>query len=413
MSLAVGTPPPPLWNRHTVTEQEAPMDERHRDDLIRAVRDLAPELSTRAGDIEQARELPADLLDRLRAAGCFRMFVPRSHGGYEADLRTGLTVLETLARADGSTGWTVMIGAETPHLLAMLPRERFDKVYADGPDVVVAGGFAPQGRAELADGGYLVDGRWAFASGARHADWIFGNCVLTGDGQPLPGPTGRPPETRSMLFPAERVTVLDTWHTLGLRGTGSDDVVLDGLFCPAEESFDLFTGVPCVPGPGFVAPLVHFVLHLGAVAVGIAGGALDDMTALLADGRQRLYARTPLADSPAVRERLGRADLNVRAARALLHALADDLWAACAGDPAALVALHPTISASLPWVTEVCAAAVDTCYRAAGGGAARDSSPVQRRFRDIHTFAQHAAAAEGWLGNNGAQLLGRPVELAY
>ncbi|MFJ6199323.1 acyl-CoA dehydrogenase family protein [Micromonospora sp. NPDC092111] len=389
------------------------MDDRQRADLLHAVRRLAPELTARAGEIEQAREIPADLLDALRAAGCFRMFVPREHGGYDADLRTGLTVLETLARADGSTGWTVMIGAETPHLLALLPRERFDKLYADGPDVVVAGGFAPQGRAEPADGGYRVNGRWAFASGSRHADWIFGNCLLTVDGQPLPGEDGRPPATRSMLFPASRVTVLDTWQVLGLRGTGSHDVLVDDAFCPAEQSFDLFTGTPCVPGPGFVAPLVHFVLHLGAVAVGIARGALDDTTALLADGRQRLYARTPLADSPAVRERLGRADLNVRAARALLHALADDLWAACADDPAAIPDLHPTVSAALPWVTEVCAAAVDTCYRAAGGGAARDSSVLQRRFRDIHTFAQHAAAAEGWLASNGARLLGRPVELAY
>ncbi|MEV0006027.1 acyl-CoA dehydrogenase family protein [Micromonospora sp. NPDC050980] len=168
-----------------------------------------------------------------------------------------------------------------------------------------------------------------------------------------------------------------------------------------------------MPGPGFVAPLVHFVLHLGAVAVGVAQGALDDLTALVGDGRQRLYARQPLADAPAFRIQLGRAELQVRAARALVHSLADELWTACAENPAAVAALHPTISASLPWVTELATAAVDTCYRLAGAGAARDLSPIQRRFRDIHTFGQHAAAAEGWLGNNGARLLGRPVELAY
>ncbi|SBT49277.1 acyl-CoA dehydrogenase family protein [Micromonospora narathiwatensis] len=385
----------------------------HRPDLLTAVRELAPELTARAEEIERARELPTDLLDRLRDVGCFRMFVPRSHGGYEVDLRTGMTVLEALARADGSTGWTVMIGSETPHLLALLSRDRFDKFYAAGPDLVVAGGFAPQGRAELDDGGFRVSGRWAFASGCRHADWIFGNCLVTADGQPIPGADGQPPETRSMLFPADRVTVEDTWHVLGLRGTGSHDVLVESAFCPTEESFDLFTGTPCVPGPGFVAPLAHFVLHLGAVAVGIAQGALDDMTALLGDGRQRLYARQPLADSPAFRVQFGRADLNVRAARALLASLADELWTACTRDPERIAVLHPTISASLPWVTEQAIAAVDTCYRAAGGGAARDSSPIQRRFRDIHTFAQHAAAAEGWLGNNGARLLGRPAALAY
>ncbi|MGC4808502.1 acyl-CoA dehydrogenase family protein [Micromonospora sp. DT233] len=390
------------------------MDDQDRTRLIGAVRELAPELRRRAEEIEAARELPADLLAQLRAAGCFRMFVPRSHGGYEADPHTGLAVLEELARADGSTGWTVMIGAETPHLLALLPRDRFDKLYAQGPDVVVAGGFAPQGRAELADGGFQVTGRWGFASGARHADWIFGNCLLTGDGQPLPGPDGQPGQLRSMLLPAHQVTVPDTWHSLGLRGTGSHDVQVDWVFCPVEQSFDLFTGTPCVPGPGFVAPLAQFVLHLGAVAVGIAQGALDETVAQLGGGRQRLYARQSLADSPAFRVQLGRTDLTVRAARALLRSLADELfWAACDNDPAAIDALRPRISASLPWVTQAATAAVDACYRAGGGGAARDSSPVQRRFRDMHTFGQHAAAAEGWLGNNGAQLLGRPVELAY
>ncbi len=390
------------------------MDDQDRTRLIDAVRELAPELGRRAAEIEAARELPADLLDRLRAAGCFRMFVPRSHGGYGADPRTGLAVLEALARADGSTGWTVMIGAETPHLLAMLPRDRFDELYAQGPDVVVAGGFAPQGRAEPSDGGFRVTGRWGFASGSRHADWIFGNCVLTEDGQPLPGPDGQPAQVRSMLLRVDQVRVEDTWHSLGLRGTGSHDVVIDSVHCPAGRSFDIFSGPPCVPGPGFVAPLSQFVLHLGAVAVGIAQGALDDMVALLDAGRQRLYARQSLADSPAFRVQLGRADLYVRAARTLLRSLADDLLGAAeAGDPAAVDALRPVISASLPWVTEAATAAVDACYRSAGGGAARDSSPIQRRFRDIHTFGQHAAAAEGWLGNNGAHLLGRPVELAY
>ena len=256
-----------------------------------------PTITARVDEIEPAgarcRRICSRSSRRRAASGCSSR---AATAGTRADTRTGMAVLESLARADGSTGWTVMIGAETPHLLAMLPRERFDKLYADGPDVVVAGGFAPQGRAELADGGYRVTGRWAFASGARHADWIFGNCLLTADGQPLPAEPGRPPETRSMLFPASRVTVPDTWHVLGLRGTGSHDVVVDDVFCPAEESFDLFTGVPCVPGPGFVAPLVHFVLHLGAVAVGIAQGALDETAALATDGR-----RTPVRPDPAGR----------------------------------------------------------------------------------------------------------------
>ncbi|MGK4005682.1 acyl-CoA dehydrogenase family protein [Sorangium sp. So ce1036] len=375
--------------------------------LLQAVRDLAPGISARSTEIEAARRIPADLLDELKAAGCFRMFLPRSHGGYEVDVRTGMEVLETLARADGATGWTVMIGSESPHLFALLPRERFDAIYAGGPDVIIGGGFNAQGEADAAAGGYRVTGRWSFASGCEHASFLFGNCVLTDGGRPLPGPMEGVPATRAMLFPASEVRILDTWSVLGLRGTGSHDIAVEAAFCPAERSFDIFQGTPAVASPGFVAPVLHFVLHMGAVAVGIAQGALDDTVALATSGKKRLYARAALAESPVFQVHLGRAATSVRAARALLRETGDAFWAACVNDPAAALGLAPQISAALAWVTETAARAVDACYQAGGGGVARDASPLQRRFRDMHTFSQHAAAAEGWLGQAGAALLGQ------
>ncbi|GAA4964736.1 acyl-CoA dehydrogenase family protein [Actinoplanes utahensis] len=377
-------------------------------DLVSRARTMAPSLRARAAEFDEARRLPDDLIAELRAAGLLRMFVPRSHGGHEIDLRTGMAVLEALATADPAVGWTVMIGSETPQLLAFLARDTFDKMYAAGPDVVVAGGFNPQGTATRTADGYLTDGRWAFASGSTHADWLFGNCVV------LPAePSTAAPELRSMLVPASQARIVDTWHVLGLRGTGSHDIEIRDIPVPDEHTFDLFAGVSCIPGPGYVAPLMHFVLHLGAVAVGIAQGALDATTSLASEGKQRLYAKARLADSPLFQTDLGRADVTVRAARALLESTADELWTRCASDPATVPAIGPRISATLAWVTEAASAAVDACYRAGGGQAARDSSPLQRRFRDMHTFSQHAAAAEGWLTGHGSAMLGTPTPLSY
>ncbi|RKR90625.1 alkylation response protein AidB-like acyl-CoA dehydrogenase [Micromonospora pisi] len=389
------------------------MDEDAGRRVLTAVRELAPTIGDWAAEIDLARRLPPDLLAELVAAGCFRMFVPRSHGGYQVDALTGMTVLEELARADPSTGWTVMLGSEAPFLLALLGQDQFDKVYADRPDVIVAGGFNPQGQARAVDGGYQVTGRWAFASGCEHADWIFGNCVvLDENGVPRPGPVEGMPQTRGMLFPAAEVEIVDTWRVLGLRGTGSHDIVLASAFCPDTRTFDIFGGRPSVPAPHLVAPLVQFVLHLGAVAVGIAQGALDELTRL-ALGKQRLYASSSLADSLVFQLHLGRAETSVRAARALLRDLAAEFTASVATDPAAVPGFNPAAAGALAWVTEVAVAAVDTCYRAGGGGVARDSAPLQRRFRDIHTFSQHAAAAEGFLGTYGSALLGRPVAIGY
>ncbi|WP_437737026.1 acyl-CoA dehydrogenase family protein [Sorangium sp. So ce1335] len=377
--------------------------------VLQAVRDLAPTIAARGAELDEARRLPADLLGELKAAGCFRMFLPRSHGGYDVDLRTGMDVLETLARADGATGWTVMLGSESPPLFALLSRERFDAVYASGPDVIIAGAFNAQGEAHATEGGYRVTGRWGFASGCQHADWLFGNCVIMDGGRPRMGAGGDVPEMRGMLFPAGEVRILDTWSVLGLRGTGSHDIAVEGAFCPAENSVDIFQGQPSVPGPSFVAPVQHFVLHMGAVAVGIAQGALDDAVTLATSGKKRLYARAELAGSPVFQVHLGRAEMSVRAARALLRDTADEFWDACVNNPGAAMAMAPRISGALAWVTEVAARAVDACYNAGGGGAARNASSLQRRFRDIHTFSQHAAAAEGWFGQAGAALLGRPT----
>jgi alkylation response protein AidB-like acyl-CoA dehydrogenase len=377
--------------------------------LLDAARDMAPVITARAADTEAGRRLPLDLLGQLKQAGFFRMFLPRSHGGLEVDLRTGNEVLETLARADGSSGWTVMLGSESPHLFSLLPRERFDAIYSGGPDVIMGGAFNAQGQAVVEKGGYRVTGRWGFATGCQHADWLFGNCVILKDGQPLPGAMPGVPLMRGMLLPASEVRILDTWNVLGLKGTGSHDIVMEGLFCPEEQSLDIFTGTPCVRTPGFVSPLAHFVLHMGAVVLGIAQGALDDLVKLAGTGKRRLYARTSLAESPVFQLQLGRLDMDVRAARALLRDASDEFWAACVNDPAAAAAITPRLSSTLAWVTETAASVVGTCYQAGGASSLRDGSSLQRRFRDVHTFRQHAAAAEGWFGQAGASLLGQPT----
>ena len=377
--------------------------------LLDTARDLAPTLAARAEEIENGRELPVDLVKELKTAGFFRMFTPRSHGGLETDLRTGLDVLEALARADAATGWTVMIGAETPQLLSLLDRERFDELYAGSPDVVVAGGFNAQGTAEPVAGGYRVSGRWAFASGSGHADHLFGNCVLTDGG--VPRVVDGVPALRAVLLPGAEV--LDTWRVLGLRGTGSNDIAVADAVAPERDTFDVFTGVPCVAGPLYTAPLVHFVLHMAAVAVGTAQGAVDDVVALATGGKHRLYAKAALLDSPVFQVHLGRAEAGVRAARALLREVAGEFWVRATADPASVGPASPEASATLAWITETCVSAVDTCYRLGGGGAARDSSSLQRRFRDVHTMGQHAGSAEGWLGTGGTALLGADAGLAY
>src|SRR5262249_23339390 len=160
---------------------------------------------------------------------------------------------------------------------ALLPRHRFDQIYAEGPDVIIGGGFAPRGQAEVVEGGYRVNGRWAFASGCQHSRWLVGNCVVTEKGQARPGLLPGGPEIRAMLFRTDQVKIMDTWYVNGLRGTGSQDIEVKDLEISADDTLDIFLGQACLPGPLYKAPVVSFALHIGAVALGIARRAIADI----------------------------------------------------------------------------------------------------------------------------------------
>lgn len=367
--------------------------------VLAAVHDLVPTITARADEIEAARRIPDDLVGALRDAGIFRMLVPPSHGGLGVDYPTSVEVLRTLARADGAVGWSLMIGAETPQLLSLLPRPAFDRIYEDGPDVTCGGAFAPKGLAESVDGGYRASGRWGFASGCEHSDWLFGNCIVP------PVDPGGAPVMRCTLFRRTEWQILDTWDTIGLAGTGSHDIAIEDAFVPEEHTFDLFGGVPNVDGPAFTAPLLQFNMHIGAVALGIAEGAHTELVELAGTGRTRLYGRSAMADSELFQYRLGRCQADLRAAEALLLRQVEDYWrVALAGT--ATPDLQTPVRQAVAWVVETSAAAVEACYTAAGGSAVYRTSPMQRRLRDIRTLTQHAAVQEGTFATSGAALLG-------
>ena len=229
--------------------------------VLQAVRQLAPSILDRAGEIEAGRRMPPDLLDQLRAAGCFRLVRPATHGGLEASIPDAMRALESLARADASVAWTVMIGAGSWIDLAHLPRETFDALYATNPDAITAGVFNPTASVVPVDGGYRVDGRWSFASGCEHADVLFGNGVE--------GIVDGMPQLRGAVFAPGDVTIEDTWSVSGLCGTGSHHFHVDGTVVPAERTYDPMGGEPCID-----ALIVHlpppavFSLVMASVALG-------------------------------------------------------------------------------------------------------------------------------------------------
>jgi indole-3-acetate monooxygenase len=381
--------------------------------LLADIHELAPVITSRAAEIEQGRQIPADLMDTLRSIGVFRMFAPRSHGGMELDLPRGLRVVEILSRIDGSVGWVAMIGGGSAIFASLLPRDLYDSIYRDGPDVVFGGSAQPAGAAESIDGHWRVNGRWPFASGCQHADWLFGLCVMKKDGKPLPGAAEGAPMIRGCVLPARDWRIEDTWHVAGLKGTGSHHIVLEDALVPAENFFDLAEGTPCIPGPLYSAVRQLIPIFHGAADLGMAQGALSDLVELANAGWQQQRATKPVRESEIFQYELGRIEADLRAAQAFFHAQANSHWRHAVAGTLKDEALFTESTQSGIWITTACTRIADACFALGGGVALYESSPLQRRMRDLHASAQHAAVQQRHYVSAGTLLLGNAARTPW
>ena len=346
------------------------------------VRALLPEISARAEEIEQARAVPRDLAEKLRSAGVFRRYVPRSHGGDEMWPDEGLTVIEELARADASVAWVAAVGSEGPSFYAYLPPETYDKIFADGPDVIHSGVINPTGKAVRDKGGYRFSGRWSFASGSNNADYICIHGVLDG------GERRRAARTRLGVVPASQVQIDDVWHVSGLKGTSSNDVVVNDLFIP-DEWTGTFAELPKVARH----PLdqrqlcARFGSEFAAVAVGIAQAALDDITDI-ARNKVPATSRSKLAEDPVAQYMAGQLATDLYMARTLLHQVARDDQASVPFGPPDNTATVIR-RARLSRAASVAASVVEGAYSVSGTTGLFESCPLQRRLRDVRAVTQH------------------------
>jgi alkylation response protein AidB-like acyl-CoA dehydrogenase len=374
--------------------------------LLDGIRDLAPAIEAGALEMERARRIPTALLEQLRSLGVFRMLVPRSHGGYAFPYPLSIEVLIETAAADGSTGWTVMIGSHAPLMFSQLPQTTFDEIYSRGPDVIIAGSSSPRGTLERVNDDYRASGRWNFATGCQHADWMFGVCRQAREQDPAK----ESQDAESLHFvvlPAAQWEVVDTWHTAGLRGTGSHDITLPSTLVNAEHTSQIRRdGSSNSPERELMFSAEQKIMHVAAVSVGIATGALRDLTSLAKTGKRRVYTADSLADTPLFQHRLGHAEADVHSARAYLRELAQEFWTDLQRSSVHPLFITRALQASA-WIVETCTRAVDACYQAAGGVAVYESSPLQRRLRDIHTLSQHVLVQEGYFTAAGAVRLER------
>jgi 3-hydroxy-9,10-secoandrosta-1,3,5(10)-triene-9,17-dione monooxygenase len=372
-----------------------------RDDVLRAAAELVAVLKERAARTEQLRRIPPETVQDLVASGLIRIGNPRRYGGNGLEVDAAYDVAWELGRGCGSTAWCYSLWTIHNWWIGHFSERAQDDLFAAGPDTLFSSGLNPAGgRAEPVAGGFRVSGRWSFSSGCDAASWAM---VAT----PGPGPGG----LLWLLLPRPDFEIVDTWFASGMRGTGSNDVVVKDVFVPAYRAIDPnragdgdWTGWELHQRLSYRLPLRSMTAwDLAAPLVGIAQGAVDEFTA-----RVRA-ASTPgrTAESPALQLRLAEASAEVDAARALHRHDIHELLGKAARGETLTERERARYRRDKAFIARLCVRAVDRLFDGSGARAVMDSEPIQRFHRDAHAASHHAALnwdvmAEGF----GRQALG-------
>jgi alkylation response protein AidB-like acyl-CoA dehydrogenase len=371
-----------------------------RDRVSAAVARAAPTIQEYRDEAELDRQLPASVMSAMLDAGLFTMWTAREYGGAEVNLSSFMEGVEAVSRIDAASGWVLanLVGGAV--LAAYLPEQSAREIYANGPNVPIAGSVIPNGHAVPADGGYRLSGRWPLASGCQHAAWLA--CVaLVFDGDtPRMSPHGGP-DFKNMFFKREDCEILDTWTSMGLRGTGSTDITVSEIFIPEERVYSVFTAPPTASGPLYKIGILNlYSMVLSIVFLGIARAAIDSFVEL-AKAKTPTLSQTGLANRPTIHAEVARTEALVQSARAYLYEVARDLMAAVSAGDGVSEDLEARCRLACVNIGESCRKAVDTMFALAGATPVYSGHRLERCLRDVHTASQHLVVSPVWWEKTG------------
>jgi alkylation response protein AidB-like acyl-CoA dehydrogenase len=379
-------------------------------DPLASVVALTPLLRERAAEAERLTCLPPDVATAIADAGLFRLWTPRGLGGLEIDPPQMFGVVEALAVADGSAAWTTMIG-NAGTFLAWMDQDLAADLLDGHPERAMTGTFNPESRAVPEPGGLRMSGRATFNSGCPHAR-LFCNGVLVFDG-PRPRMVAGRPDWRLAVYPAAAATIVPTWAgAMGLRGSGSHDVVVEGLLVPEGHTVMPFHEPPVVDSALYRVPFFSLIkMLMVGLPLGIARHALN-LVGELARTKVR-SGPGPIAEEQDVQIRIGMAEAGLRSARAHVLDELEALWAtAQAGDlPADADRARFTLAVNAALQASV--AAVDEAFALAGARALYDGDEIQRCWRDLHAVALHRVFGRAQWEGAAKALLGLEVDRAW
>jgi alkylation response protein AidB-like acyl-CoA dehydrogenase len=378
--------------------------------LLEAAQRIALVIREHSDEAERERRLSPPVLAALQDAGLLRMCTPRSLGGLEVDPLSRALVIEEISGHDTAAGWTLANPLDWAYLCARLPDAGAEEIYSHGANVVIAAQFGRPMQAALAQGGYRITGRAPFVSNCHDAHWIATTAtVMAGDHMRVGGES----EVVMAYLPRESCHVIDTWHVMGMRGTGSHDVAVTDVFVPTARTFPL---VPeFTPGSHYHGPLYRFPL-IGVVAsnlppllLAMAQRAIAEVSAL-AQGKVPVAASTVLRERASAQARLAQAEALWRAGRVFLYDTLSEMWEATVAGETFSLRHKADVLLAITHAVQNAVQAVDLMYRVAGTSGIYKRSPLERYFRDAQVLRHHAFGAETRYETVGQVYLGLPPD---
>jgi 3-hydroxy-9,10-secoandrosta-1,3,5(10)-triene-9,17-dione monooxygenase len=380
--------------------------------VLDGVRDLLPTIRERADDAERARVVPEASVKELEEAGFFRMLQPRQYDGLESDPVDFFTAVRDIAGACGSTGWIASVLGVHPWQVALFDEDAQRAVWGEDTSTRLSSSYAPTGKAVLADGGFTLSGKWSFSSGCDHATWVLlGGLVFDHEGQVV--------DFRTFLLPREKYQIVDVWNVVGLRGTGSNDIVVEETFIP--EAFTLSMGDTgrCY-GPGqavndsdlYKLPFHSlFTTTISTPIIGMAYGAYAEHVEMQQKRVRAAYAGEKANLDPFAAVRIARASSEIDAAWALtMNNIRDEQAHVTRGEKIPL-GLRLKVRRDQVLGTQRAIDAIDDLFEASGGRALAEGTYLQRAWRDAHAGRVHAANdPERALQMYGAHQFGHKID---
>jgi len=373
-----------------------------------AIESAKTELETLRPVMDKQRRFPASNARELAPTGMFRLLTPGSIGGPEQSPLEFFKILELIARSNASAAWCAMIASTNAISAAYLSASEAQTIFGD-PNVITGGVFAPRGKAIDKEEHYLVSGRWAWGSGSANGTWLAGGCTIWEDGEMQTLSSGGP-DIRMMFFPAEKAELIDTWHVMGLRGTGSGDFQVKNIKVPKSQSVSLLTDKPREPGALYKFPV------FGLLALGIAGVAMGNGRSALDRLKHQAGSKTlpngkTLATKPYIQTAVAKLEADWQSARAYIIQQVERCWRIAETQDDIPVNDRAALRLACTRGTRICADICRRVYEIGGGDSLFEGNDIERFFRDSSAMIQHIMTGAGTYEMIGRVMLDQRVNV--